>query len=481
MKQGAALRFLSTKQWALDGAYLAVMAGIAARDLDTIDLSALGEFQAVAAKDGVFSKAGYEVRNGVAVLSVSGVVSRHANLFHAICGGTSTEALAKQFNAALVDPSIHAIALYVDSPGGEANGIHELAEMIYSARGKGKKIIAYVAGMGASAACWIATAADEVVIDATGSMGSIGVVQTMRFKKDAADVETLELVSAQSPLKRADPRTKEGRALYQEQIDYMAEVFVGRVSTYRGVARDKVVNDFGQGGMLMGQQAVDAGLADRLGSFEGVITELMKGKSSMSKSTGLRASTIAQSISLSQGMSVADAITSLKEVAPEVVAALAPEAVETSMADLGAIITAGDVPAFVAGASDEVKAALKAAFAPEAPALASAHAADIVKRAAEAGIPGLSASLIQEGVTLDSANSTIALSYTFRDTLAAAGMDGSLETMLSAASDPSKLLAVAIQEAQAKEADNGLEPETKGKAEKEAFSAADIYADRAAA
>lgn len=470
MKQGPALRFLSTKQWALDGAYLSVMAGIAARDLDHIDLKALGNWEVVAAKDGVFSKAGYEVRDGVAVLSVSGVVSRHANLFQAICGGTSTEALAKQFNAALADHTIHSIALYVDSPGGEANGIHELAEMIYGARGKGKKIIAYVAGMGASAACWIATAADEVVIDATGSMGSIGVVQTMRFKKSESDVETLEMVSAQSPLKRVDPRTKEGKAIYQEQIDYMAEVFVGRVSTYRGVSRDTVVNDFGQGGMLMGQQAVDAGLADRLGSFEGVITELKKGRTTMSNTTN--AATIGQSISLSSGMSVADAVTSLKEVAPEVVAALLPA--QTALSAEG-------VDAFIGAQSEDVKAALKAAFAEPAPAQASAHAADIVTKAAAAGIPGLSASLIAEGVTLASAESTIALAYTFRDTLAAVGMESSLETFLGASNDPSKLLAAAIQETQALDADNGLEPETKGKAEQQAMTTEDIYAARAAA
>ncbi|MBO0155228.1 S49 family peptidase, partial [Vibrio parahaemolyticus] len=88
---------------------------------------------------------------------------------------TTTQLLAQDFTQALNDPSIKAILLNIDSPGGEAKGIHELAEMIYQARGK-KRIIAYDGGNACSAAYWIASACDEIVIDATGCAGSIGTV-----------------------------------------------------------------------------------------------------------------------------------------------------------------------------------------------------------------------------------------------------------------------------------------------------------------
>jgi hypothetical protein len=71
-----------------------------------------------------------------------------------------------------------------------------------------------------------------------------------------------------------DPTTERGRAKYQAQVDALAGVFVADVARYRGVSEDTVLADFGQGGVFVGQAAVDAGLVDRLGSYEGTIADL---------------------------------------------------------------------------------------------------------------------------------------------------------------------------------------------------------------
>ena len=57
-------------------------------------------------------------RGGVAVIPVTGPLFRHANLLTAVCGATSYELLAQDFNKALNDPNISAILFDVDSPGG---------------------------------------------------------------------------------------------------------------------------------------------------------------------------------------------------------------------------------------------------------------------------------------------------------------------------------------------------------------------------
>ena len=62
------------------------------------------------------------VRGGVAVIPVTGPLFRHANILTAVCGATSYEILAQDFNKALNDPNISAIVFDVDSPGGEVNG-----------------------------------------------------------------------------------------------------------------------------------------------------------------------------------------------------------------------------------------------------------------------------------------------------------------------------------------------------------------------
>lgn len=113
------------------------------------------------------------VRDGVAVIPVTGPIFRYANLFSEISGATSTQVLATDIQTALDDPQIRAIVINADSPGGEATGINELSEMIFQARGT-KPIKAYVGGQASSAMYWIVSAADEVVVDDTAQLGSVG-------------------------------------------------------------------------------------------------------------------------------------------------------------------------------------------------------------------------------------------------------------------------------------------------------------------
>lgn len=167
-----------------------------------------------------------EERNGVAVIPVVGPLFRYANLFTAISGASSYEILAKDFTAALENPDIRGIVLDIDSPGGEVNGCAEFANMIYEARGI-KPILAYASGDAASGAYWIASPCDRIVVSETSSLGSIGVVAVYRGSEAAPD--RVEIVSSQSPLKRLDPQSDEGRL--QARIDAMAQVFIDTVAS----------------------------------------------------------------------------------------------------------------------------------------------------------------------------------------------------------------------------------------------------------
>jgi hypothetical protein len=69
------------------------------------------------------------MRDGIAIIPVTGPIMRYANLFTRISGATSTQELATDLQTALDDPKVKGIILNVDSPGGEANGINELGDM----------------------------------------------------------------------------------------------------------------------------------------------------------------------------------------------------------------------------------------------------------------------------------------------------------------------------------------------------------------
>ncbi|MEH6412681.1 S49 family peptidase [Pseudomonas sp. CGJS7] len=216
------------------------------------------------------------MRGSVAVVPITGPIFRYANLFTEISGATSTQILATDIQRALDDPKVKSIVLNIDSPGGVASGINELAEMIYAARDR-KRIVAYIGGIGASAAYWIASAAGEIVIDEASLAGSIGVVVEAVVEDEKKTGRTrYQIVSRNAPNKRPDLGTEEGRAKMGETIDAMAEVFVGKVARNLGVAAEKVPDMGDHGGIRVGADAVKHGLAHRVGSLEPLITELAK-------------------------------------------------------------------------------------------------------------------------------------------------------------------------------------------------------------
>lgn len=258
--------------WAITETALHTILEIAARENESP--------QAVAAKLGRNLQNTYSVteRDGVAIIPVTGPLFRYANLFTMISGASSYELIARDFTAALENPQIKSIILDIDSPGGEVNGVSELSNMVFAARGK-KPVVAYASGDAASGAYWIASAADEIVVSETSALGSIGVVG-MYQGKSGKSAEAVEIVSSQSPHKRLDPTSDDGRSRLQTRIDSMADVFIGTIARNRDVSAEDVQNHYGGGDVMIGAKAVSAGLADRIGSLEGLIAELSSPKKS---------------------------------------------------------------------------------------------------------------------------------------------------------------------------------------------------------
>jgi signal peptide peptidase SppA len=224
------------------------------------------------------------VRDGVASIPVYGPIFKRANLFTEVSGATSTDIIARDFAAALRNPQVRGILLDIDSPGGEVGGINELSEMIAAGR-RQKPVTAYVGDVGASAAYWLASGASQIVADRAAVVGSIGVVAAIRKRDDKG--ARYEFVSSQSPRKHADPGTPDGASQVQEIIDKTAQVFIETVARNRNVSAERVMSDFGRGGVLNAEDAMRVGMIDRLGSEEQVTAELMRGPSAVTH--GMRA------------------------------------------------------------------------------------------------------------------------------------------------------------------------------------------------
>ncbi len=265
-----ALTALFTARWAITKDALETMVAIASRqNLDP---------DAVAAELGrdLDNTRTVTVRNGVATIPVTGPLFRFANMFTEVSGATSIDALSADFQMALDSPRVNAIVLAIDSPGGEVDGVSEFAQMVFDARGM-KPIVAHVDGLGASGAYWIASAADQIVASDTSLLGSIGVLTTLldtSVADEMAGIRFIDIVSSQSPNKTIDPNNKEDLARVQSVVDELADIFIMAVARNRSVSKKTVLSDFGQGHVLVGRSAVKAELADRVGKFEDVHSQL---------------------------------------------------------------------------------------------------------------------------------------------------------------------------------------------------------------
>lgn len=233
---------------------------------------------AAAAAQGQVASAG----GGVAVLPLFGLLNQRVGPLEEVSGATSTERVAAAFRAALADPQVEAIVLQVDSPGGTVYGIDELAAEIYRARGS-KPVVAVVDSLAASAAYWVASAAEELVVTPGGEVGSIGVYSMHEDISRALEAKGIgvSLITA-GTYKVEDhpfaPLSDEARAAIQARVDDYYGMFTGAVARHRGVSSAAVRGGFGEGRVVGARQAVELGMADRVATMREVLGELTSGR-----------------------------------------------------------------------------------------------------------------------------------------------------------------------------------------------------------
>lgn len=221
----------------------------------------------------------YETVNGVAVIPVTGVLSRRTSLFSWLFGGMSTVQIGDAIEAAKGDGAVRAIMLDVDSPGGTVAGTQELAAIVYAARGA-KPITAYTGGMMASAAYWIGSAADQVLISGdTNMVGSIGVIAThvdMSKAYEEFGVKVTEVTGGKWKDKPSSyrPLDADDRAVIQYEVDCLYSAFVADVAKHRGVSTETVLSDMADGRVFVGRDAIEAGLVDGVSTRQEAVESL---------------------------------------------------------------------------------------------------------------------------------------------------------------------------------------------------------------
>jgi signal peptide peptidase SppA len=269
-------RMVAETPWALHPAKLQTILDLLAFRIRGGVLSA----EEIRERIGAVSRPESRTANSVAVLPLFGVISQRANLMSASSGGTSIERFTEAFRAALADPSVGAILLDVDSPGGGVFGVEELASEIYRARGT-KPITAIANAQAASAAYWIASAAEELVVTPSGEVGSIGVYAahtdlSAYYEREGIRTTLISAGKFKVEGNQYEPLAEEGRAAIQERVDDYYRAFTAAVARHRGVGVEVVRGGFGEGRMVGAQRAKAEGMVDRVATFDEVLGDLMR-------------------------------------------------------------------------------------------------------------------------------------------------------------------------------------------------------------
>ena len=170
------------------------------------------------------------------------------------------------------NPSVKAILIEVNSPGGSPVASAEIADAIKRAN---KPTVAWIGEVGASGGYWVASAADKVVahpMSLTGSIGAYSMVIEAEglMEKLGLSQETIrsgEFKDIGTPFRNM---TDAERALFQETVLEIKDQFVDTVAKNRNLSREAVLK-IADGRPFLGTKALKLGLVDSLGSEKDAI------------------------------------------------------------------------------------------------------------------------------------------------------------------------------------------------------------------
>lgn len=260
-----AIEFFSSQIWALEESVL-----ISARDLIVSRI-----------ENGKFSDAEIELRTGgggnrkeptyivdgdTAIIPIVGIIGKRFSLLERISHDTTNvQTVRADLQQALDDPRIKQIHLQIESPGGTVSGVPELADFIFESRGA-KPIIAYADGLAASAAYWLAAAADKVYASKSTQVGSIGVYTviqdyTVRYHNEGVKAEVIRAGKHKASGHPLKGFSNDDRNYQQGQVNEIMELFKESIQKYRKMTSEQV-DKVATGEVWLAKNALSLGLID---------------------------------------------------------------------------------------------------------------------------------------------------------------------------------------------------------------------------
>lgn len=207
-------------------------------------------------------------RSKTAVIPVQGILTKDGPAWL----GSNYDKLSDAMDKAVNDPDVNRIVLAVDSPGGEVTGLPEVGG-VFRAAALAKPVSAIVEGQSLSAAYWLTSQARDITVTPSGDVGSVG-VRTMHadisrmLDKDGVTITELYSGNHKTEWSPYAPLSDETKAHVQGRLAAKHAEFINAVQEGRGnrLTEDIVKARFGEGRMLTANDALNAGMVDKVQS-----------------------------------------------------------------------------------------------------------------------------------------------------------------------------------------------------------------------
>lgn len=214
-------------------------------------------------------------RDGViAFVPIIGTMLKGKSKFE---GTVNTLDVRREIRAAAAAQDVAGIILLVDSPGGHVDGTSELADDIKAAA-KAKPVFGFGEDLVASAALWVISQTDRVIVNAMGKIGSIGAFMSVvdsseKMERDGLKVRVIKSEGIKGAGIPGVPITEEVIDDIQKHVDFAADTFVRTVASGRGIPLG-AVRKLATGELFTATEAVANGLVDQIGTFEEAVRQL---------------------------------------------------------------------------------------------------------------------------------------------------------------------------------------------------------------
>jgi len=189
---------------------------------------------------------------------------------------SESESVVDQIDRMQRDPSVKAVVIRLDSPGGGVAASQEIYDAVRRLRDEGKPVVASMGGVAASGAYYVACAADSIVANPGTLTGSIGVIMSFPnteelFRKVGIRFETIKTGKFKDVGSMWRPMTDDEKTLLHEVLTNVYDQFIDAIVDGRSMAREDIL-PYADGRIFSGDQAQEYGFVDRLGSLEEAIT-----------------------------------------------------------------------------------------------------------------------------------------------------------------------------------------------------------------